>query len=247
MYMGRKQPLGQAERKKEGERKKWCSIMTRWTPGARWDTPGFIGLGTLQGPHYAVCVHLSTTGCVNYTLTHTHLHFKEPYQAIDSYPVGSPPPTANDVAKATGKQTLVEDAMPTPCIKVKFAFLPFFSSLHLSFGRAESSRQLSFMTRGRHAWDMLMYEGKFAYSAEYWPLCHCEVCPCKDTMKRSRAFFFSPLSCWAAPPGYCRSGTFHRISPRQHVHCLAVNMPANSLHFFILFLFFLSIIFACLH
>lgn len=31
-------------------------IITRWTPGARRDTPGFIGLGTLQGPHYSVYI-----------------------------------------------------------------------------------------------------------------------------------------------------------------------------------------------
>lgn len=70
--MPRKQPLGLAKGEKERERKKWCSVMTRWTPGARRDTPGFIGLGTLQGPCYTACVHLSNTAYINYTHTHTH-------------------------------------------------------------------------------------------------------------------------------------------------------------------------------
>lgn len=139
--MHRQQPLGLAEREQEGERKKWCGVMTRWTPGARRDTPGFIGLGTLQGPRYTVCVCARICPALDTSITHTRLNFKEPYQAMNSYPVGSPPPTATDVATATGKQTLEMHGMPTPCRQVKFAVLPFFSSLHRSFRGAVSSMQ----------------------------------------------------------------------------------------------------------
>lgn len=89
---------------------------------------------------------------------------------MDSYPVGSPPPTATDVAMATGKQTQGVHGMPTPRSQVEFAMLPFFSSLHLSFSGAVSNMQLSFMTKGRHAGDTRMYGSMYVHSAEYWSL-----------------------------------------------------------------------------
>lgn len=92
------------------------------------------------------------------THMHTQLHFKQPHRSMDSYPVGSPPPpAATDVAMATGKQILVVNGMSTPCTQVKFAILPFFSSLHLSFSGEASSMQMSFMTKGRHAGCTLMF------------------------------------------------------------------------------------------
>lgn len=45
-------------------------IITRWTPGARRDTPGFIGLGTLQGPHYSVQI-CPPNGYTKFTDKHT--------------------------------------------------------------------------------------------------------------------------------------------------------------------------------
>lgn len=47
--------------------------MTGWTPGDRRHTPGFIGLGTLQGPRYNVCI------C-------PRLHFELQDHAVESYP-----------------------------------------------------------------------------------------------------------------------------------------------------------------
>lgn len=168
--MPRKQPLGLTEGEKEGERKKWCGVMTRWTPGARRDTPGFIGLGTLQGPRYTVCVRASVHHWIHQLHTHTRLHFKEPFHAMDSYPAGSPPPKATDVAMTTRKQILVVHGMLTPCTQVKFAITPFFSSPHLSFSGVVTGMQLSFMTKRRHAADMLMYGSMSVYAAEYWSL-----------------------------------------------------------------------------
>lgn len=70
IHRDKKHPLGLAEGEREGERKKWCGLMTRWTPGARWTTPGLLGLGTLQGPHYTVCVHICPP--LDTSITHTH-------------------------------------------------------------------------------------------------------------------------------------------------------------------------------
>lgn len=76
---------------------------------------------------------------------------------MESYPEPTPTPTATDVSKATAKQTLAAHGMPTTRTQVKFAILPFFSSLHLSFSGTVSSVQLSLMTKGRHAEDTLLY------------------------------------------------------------------------------------------
>lgn len=183
LYFLRKQPLGLAKRKKEGERKKCCSVITMWTPGSRRDTPGFIGLGTLRGPCYGVCASVHHWIHQLQTHTHTRVLLKEPYQAMNSYPAGSPPPPQLLMLprQRENKQKKVQ-GMPTRCSQVLLSLLPFFSSLHVSFRKAVRGLLLSLMTKGRHAREKLMYGSMLVYSAEIWWLWHEE-----------RAFF-SPCS-----------------------------------------------------
>lgn len=103
--------------------------MTRWTPGAGRDTPGFIGLGTFQGPSsprvrasvHRWMHHLRYSSLRSYTRT------------WNFYPMGNPPqptpPTATDIAMETEKQTLGVDAISTLCSELKVALMPFLHSL----------------------------------------------------------------------------------------------------------------------
>lgn len=168
--MPRKQPLGPAEGEKEGERKKWCDVITRWTPGAERDTPGFIGLGTLRGPRYSVC---ASVHCWIHQL-HTQLHSTLRSHNKRRIPIvwESPTPTDTNVTTATGKQTLQTHGMQTPHTQVKFAIRlssPFLICRSVKRGAARSCH-----SRQRVA--LLMYGGTFVYSAEHQSRSHKPAC-----------------------------------------------------------------------
>lgn len=205
--------------------------MTRWTPGVRRVTPGFIGLGTLRGPRYTVGAHLSTTGYINYK--HTHKWWI-PIQW------GAQPPKATDVATATGKQTLALHG--TLCSQVKFAMLPFFSSPHLSFSGGVSSVQLSLWQRAgsqacRTDDDVCKYVWIFS-----------RIMACCDIM-----MFVHARQRWNnTEPSFltallliCSSGNFLQCvnkSACSLLTSLAVNMPANSLSDSLYITFFTSLL-----
>ncbi len=118
---------------------------------------------------------------------------------------------ATGVATTTGKQTLAAHGMLILCTQVEFAIQLFFSSLHLSFRGAGSGMQLSFMTKGRHAGDMLMYGGRSVFLAEFLLLGHkCRIFSVHRQDEKTRALFsphsLADLLLWA--------------SAGQHIHCL---------------------------
>lgn len=124
--------------------------MTRQTPGARQDTPGFFGLGTLKRPRYKVCLYIYPLLDISITHTYTRLHFKEPYQSMNSYAVGSPPLHRHGFLQQQETNTSGGcNTDPLQSGEVCSSAFPFVS-LNVSFSGAVSSTQLSAMIKGRH-------------------------------------------------------------------------------------------------
>lgn len=133
------------EGKKGGSRKKCCSVMTRWTPGAEWDT-------WFPWPRHAseaYSVHVCVPSC---PLDEHQLHTQtQPLTHICTcmHVIGTTPHSywCSEVAKALRKQTATGDVMSTPCTQSKFAPPPFFSLFYLSVTKSLGSVYLSLFMR----------------------------------------------------------------------------------------------------
>lgn len=212
--MRRKQPLGLAKRgrEREGERKKWCDVMTRWTPGARQDTPGFIGLGTLLGPRYTVCVYACPPLDTSITNTCTSNGF------LSS---GEPTPHSYWCCYSNRKTNtgVAWDVDPLQSGKVYYSAFLLLSSSVLQWSSEQYAAVIHDKGQAcRHAQDTMMCASMFGYSAEYWFAVILWSSSMHRQDKTTQSLHFSLLSCWSVPLGYC--GTFYSVSPKAHVYKL---------------------------
>lgn len=163
------------------------SIITRWTPGARRDTPGFIGLGTFQGPHYSVyiCPAMDTRNAYRHTSCCTR-HWN-PIQKAS-------PNSLMFLWQQDNKHSLHMGRRP---FTLRWSLQSCFSSavfIRRSV-EAKKSARLSLLARHRHSEDVLMY-GRTFVNFGHWQ--HDKNVPCTD---KTEIFLF--LLCRSVPLGIC--------------------------------------------